>query len=142
MARRINLGKFAMRTPVVIPEPLVGLHLGNPSRGPGDEMEEGKEDEDTKAEGEVGSYVGIKSLSTKEVVQVVTPYNKLVPNLTVDNEKEIYSSDPTTTFRERKRLKGRKLYGDYAMEETIALSSRDEDHMDLPNGLGQIPPPL
>lgn len=64
-----------------------------------------------------------------------------MPNLTVDDENEIYSNDPTTTFRERKMLKGKKFYGDYAMEETIAISSGDEDDMDLPNDLGQILPP-
>lgn len=59
-----------MRTPVVIPEPLVGLHLDNLSRGPGDEVKEEKEEEKedttkTKVK-DVGLYVGIESLSTKE----------------------------------------------------------------------------
>lgn len=40
MARHINLEEIAMRTPVGISKPLVGLHPSKPSQGPHDEVEE------------------------------------------------------------------------------------------------------
>ena len=43
----------------------------------------------------------------------------------------MYSRDATATFCEKTLLKGKKLYGDYSMEETIAISSEDEDDLEL-----------
>lgn len=40
----------------------------------------------------------------------------------MDDARDMYSSDVTATFRERRRLKGKKLYGNYAVEETIIIS--------------------
>lgn len=34
-------------------------------------------------------------------------------------------------FKERRKLRGKKSYSDYAMEETIAISSEDEHNMEL-----------
>ena len=58
-------------------------------------------------------------------------HSKLVPILTVDDAKDMYSKDAIATFRERRRLMGKKLYGDYAVEETITISSEDKDDMEL-----------
>ena len=43
----------------------------------------------------------------------------------VDNARDLYSRDVTSTFGERKRLKGKKFYGNYAVKETMAISSDD-----------------
>lgn len=48
MAMRINPKKLAMRAPVGKSEHLVGLHLGNPSWGPSDEVDEEEEEEEKK----------------------------------------------------------------------------------------------
>lgn len=34
-------------------------------------------------------------------------------------------------MRKRRKLKGKKLYGNYAVEETIAISSKDKDNIEL-----------
>ena len=64
-------------------------------------------------------------------MRVATPQSKLVPQLTVEDAREMYSRDATAVFREKRLLKGKKLYGDYALEETIAISSEDEDDFEL-----------
>jgi hypothetical protein len=69
-----------------------------------------------------------------------TPQSKLVPVLTVDDARDMYSRNATATFREQRKLKGKKLYSDYAMEETIAISSEDEDDMELAKRLRSDPP--
>ena len=71
---------------------------------------------------------------------MATPQSKLVPVLTVDNARAVYSWDATATFRERRRLKGKKLYIDYAVEETITISSEDKDDMKLAKRLKNDPP--
>ena len=35
---------------------------------------------------------------------------KLVPNLTVDNAKDTFSKNAMATFREQRKVKGKKLY--------------------------------
>ena len=63
-----------------------------------------------------------------------------MPNLTVDDAWDMYSQDATATFREMKKIKGKKLYGDYALEMTIAISSKDEDDIELAKQLRSDPP--
>ena len=72
-------------------------------------------------------------------MRAATPQSKLVSVLTVADAKDMYSRDTTATFRERRMLKGKKLYGDYAVEETIAISSEDEDDMELAKRLRSDP---
>lgn len=43
----------------------------------------------------------------------------------------MYFKDMHATLREWRRLKGKKLYNDYAVEETIAISSKDKDNIEL-----------
>ena len=147
MARRINPGEFVMRAPVQLPEPLIELHPGNPSVGAGGEVgeEEEEEEEEEKVEGEVeegatGFTQESEAPQRKKAMRAATPQSKLVPVLTVDDARDMYSRDATATFRERRRLKGKKLYGDYAVEETIAISSEDEDDMELAKRLRSDPP--
>ena len=73
-------------------------------------------------------------------MRVATPQSNLVPVLTVDDARDMFSKDATATFRERRRLKGKKLYGNYAVEETIAISSEDEDDIELAKRLRSDPP--
>ena len=63
-----------------------------------------------------------------------------MPVLTVDNARDMYSRAATAMFRERRRLKRKKLYGDYAVEETIAISSEDDDDIELTKRLRSDPP--
>jgi hypothetical protein len=58
----------------------------------------------------------------------------------VDDARDMYSRNATATFREQRKLKGKKLYSDYAVEETIAISSEDEDDMELAKRLRSDPP--
>ena len=67
----------------------------------------------------------------KKAMRVATPQSKLVHVLTVDDARGMYSRDATATFRGRRKLKGKKPYSNYAVEKTIAISSEDEDDMDL-----------
>lgn len=62
---------------------------------------------------------------------VAIPQSKLVPNLTINDTRDMFSRDTKAVFRKRRKLKGRKLYSDYVVEETIAISSEDEDDMEL-----------
>ena len=148
IARRIDPGEFVMRAPVQLPEPLIELHPGNPSVGAGGEVgeeEEEEEEEEEKVEGEVeegatGFTQESEAPQRKKAMRAATPQSKLVPVLTVDDARDMYSRDATATFRERRRLKGKKLYGDYAVEETIAISSEDDDDMELAKRLRSDPP--
>lgn len=102
-------------------------------------MEEGEEEgeeEEEKVEVEVeegatGFTQDFETLQRKKAMWVATPQSKLVPILTVDNARDMFSRDATAAFMERMRLKGKKLYSDYIVEETIAVSSKDEDNMEL-----------
>ena len=58
-------------------------------------------------------------------MRLATAQSKMVSVFIVDNARDLYSRDMTSTFRERKRLKGKKFYGNYAVEETMAISSED-----------------
>jgi hypothetical protein len=148
---RRNIADEAVQRPQpVVPEPLVGVHPGNPSRGPNDEeaedMEEMEEEEEgTRAEGEEeGGVTGFTQQSEapqrKKAMRAATPQSKLVPDLTVDDARDMFSRDATAAFRERRKLKGKKLYSDYAVEDTIAISSEDEDDMELAKRLRSDPP--
>ena len=147
IVRCFNPEEIAMRAPVGTPELLVGLHLGTSSQGPSDEMkeEEEEEEEDTKVEGKVeegttGYTQESEAPQQKKAIQVATPHSKLVPVLTVDDARDMYSRVTTATFKKRKRLKGKKLYGNYAVEETIAMSKKDKDDMKLTKRLWSDPP--
>src|SRR5450631_2225946 len=148
-ARRINPEEMTVRATNQMPEPLVGLHPGNPSGTAGGEVEEeeeeGEEHEEEEKEGDVeegatGFTQESEAPQRKKAMRVATPQSKLVPVLTVDDARDMYSRDATATFRERRRLKGKKLYGDYAVEETIAISSEDEDDIELAKRLRSDPP--
>ena len=144
MVRQINPGEFIMRAPVQLPEPLIELHPGNPSVGAGGEVGE-EEEEEEKVEGEVeegatGFTQESEAPQRKKAMWAATPQSKLVPMLTVADARDMYSRDGMATFRERQRLKGKKLNGDYAMEETIAISFEDEDDMELAKRLRSNPP--
>ena len=73
-------------------------------------------------------------------MRTATLQSKLVLVLTVDDARDMYSRDTTATFRDRQRLKGKKLYGNYVVEETITISSEDEDDMKLAKRLRSDPP--
>lgn len=136
-ARRVNLEEVSMRALVVAPEPLVQLHPGTSSQGPRDEVEEEEEgEEEEKAEGEVeegatGFTQESEAPQRKKTMRVATPQSKMVLVLTVDDARDMYFCDATATFRERRKLKGKKLYGNYAVDETIAISNEDDDDLDL-----------
>ena len=91
-------------------------------------------------EGATGYTQESEAPQRKKAMRAATPQSKLVPILTVDDARDMYSRDATATFRERRKLKGKKLYGDYAIEETIAISSEDEDDMELAKRLRSDPP--
>ena len=55
----------------------------------------------------------------------------MVPALTVANAQDMYSRYVMATFKEQRRLKGKIFYGDYAVEETIAISFEDEDDLEF-----------
>lgn len=57
--------------------------------------------------------------------------SKLVPNLTVDDTMDMFSRDATTMFRKCRNLKGEKLYSEYVVDETIAISTENKDDMSL-----------
>jgi hypothetical protein len=146
-ARRVNPAELAMMVPYAAPEPLVQLHPGQSSRGPRDEGEEEEEEEgeEPRQEGEVeegatGFTQESEAPQRKKAMRVATPQSKLVPVLTVDDARDMYSRDATEVFRERRKIKGKKLYSDYAVEETIAISSEDEDDMELAKRLRSDPP--
>ena len=149
-ARRINPEEMAMRATTQVPEPLVELHPGNPSRTAGGEVEEEEDEEEEHEEeeekegdveeGAMGFTQESEAPQRKKAMRVATPQSKLVPVLTVDDARDMYSRDATATFRERRKLKGKKLYGDYSMEETIAISSEDDDDIELAKRLRSDPP--
>jgi hypothetical protein len=58
----------------------------------------------------------------------------------MDNTNDMYFKAATATFMERKRLKGNKFYGEYAVEETLAISSEDENDMKLAKQYRSDPP--
>lgn len=52
----------------------------------------------------------------------------------------MFLRDATATFKEGRKMKGRKLFGDYAVEETIAISIEGEGNMELAKRLKSDPP--
>ncbi len=159
IARSINDEEFATPVPFEAVEPLAMLHPGDPAPTEGgDAGEEEVEDEDVEEEEEedgheddlpVGGDVeegatGFTQESEaplrKKAMRTATPQSKLVvPTLTIADAREMYSRDATETFRERRKLKGKKLYGEYSVEETIAISSEDEDDFELGKRLREEP---
>ena len=132
------------------PVPLMELHPGEPSGTAAGEVEEEEEEErdeqeeheEHEGEGEefaTGYTQESEAPLRKKAMRVATPQSKLVPVLTVEDAREMYSRDATATFREKRLLKGKKLYGDYSMEETIAISSEDEDDFELGKRLVEEP---
>jgi hypothetical protein len=80
-----------------------------------EEEEEEEYEEETKVEGEVmegamGFTLESEASQRKKAMQIGTPQSKLVPVITEDNARKMYSRDAIATFRERRRLKGKKLY--------------------------------
>ena len=150
-ARRVNSEAVAMVVRVPDPQPLAQLHPGESSRGRvenDEEEEEEEEDQERVAEGEVEEEVEegatgytqeFEAPLRKKAMLAATPQSKLVPALTLADAREMYSRDATATFREKRRLKGKKLYGEYAGEETIAISSEDEDDFELGKRLREEP---
>ena len=147
-ARRVNPEEATLREQVLEPEPLVQLHPGTSSRGRLEEEEDEEEEQEEKAEGEVeaeleegatGFTQDSEAPQRKKAIGNATPQSKLVPALTVADARDMYSRDATTIFRERRKLKGKKLYIDYAGEETIAISSEDEDDFELGKRLREEP---
>ena len=63
--------------------------------------------------------------------RVATLQSKLVHVLTVDDAHDMYSRDSIAMFKERRRLKSKKFYGDYVLEEKIATSSEDKDDIEF-----------
>jgi len=144
MARRINPEVLAAREPAPLPEPLVGLHPGDSNLGDGGEAGEEEEEEDLPVEGDVeegatGFTQESEAPLRKKAMLTATPQSKLLPALTIADARDMYSRDATATFRERRKLKGKKLYGDYSVEETIAISSEDEDDFELGKRLREEP---
>ena len=150
-ARRVVVDESALTVQVLEPQPqpLMQLDPGSSSRGIVEMGEEEEEDEEMeKAEGEAegeleegatGFTQESEAPQRKKALTTATPQSKLVPALTVADALEMYSRDATATFRERRKLKGKKLYGDYAGEETIAISSEDEDDFELGKRLREEP---
>jgi hypothetical protein len=48
----------------------------------------------------------------------------------INSENDAASRDATMAFRERRKLKGKKLYSEYAVKETMVVSYKDEDNME------------
>ena len=149
MARRINPEEFALRAPVQMPEPLIELHPGNPALTGTVELGEDEEEEEEEGgdkvegdmeEGATGFTQESEAPQRKKAMRAATPQSKLVPVLTVDDVRDMFSRDATAAFRERRKMKGKKLYSDYAVEETIAISSEDEDDLELAKRLRSDPP--
>ena len=111
-------------------------------------MEEDNKDEGwTRIEGEeeaeVTSHTQLaEALRQKKAMRAATPQTKVIPNLTMDNAREMFSNDTTIAFREQMKLKGNKLYSEQAVEETITISSEDEDDMSLQRKRGLPPSPF
>ena len=126
--------------PYVNQLPLVMLHPGGPSRGGEEEEEEEGEERQEMDAGVTGHTQQSEAPRRKKALQTGTPQSKLVPDLTVDDARDMYGRDATAAFRERRRGKGKKLYSDYAPEETIAISSEDEDDREMAKRLRSDPP--
>jgi hypothetical protein len=134
--------------PILHEQPLIMLHPGG-SSGAGLGEGEEKEEEPPMGEGELrleldagltGHTQQSEAPWRKKALQTGTPQSKLVPDLTLDDARDMYARDATSAFRERRRGKGEKLYSDYAAEETIAISSEDDDDREMAKRLRSDPP--
>ena len=146
VARRINPEEIVILGPFAAPEPLVGVHPGLPALTEAGEPgeEEVEEEEEAPLEGDVeegatGYTQESEAPLRKKAMLTATPQSKLVPAFSVDDARDMYSRDATANFRERRKLKGKKLYGDYSVDETIAISSEDEDDFELGKRLREEP---
>lgn len=63
----------------------------------------------------------------KKALWTGTLTSKLIPQLIVDDMMDMLSKDVTMVFRKHNKGEGKKLYSDYAPEETITISNEDED---------------
>ena len=62
-----------------------------------------------------------------KVLQIGTPQSKLLPQVTVNDVRDMFAKDATIVFWERRRGKSKKLYINYTPKETIAISNKDND---------------
>ena len=155
MTRRVNLEEFAMRALFGAPKPLVRVNPGTSSRGPGDKVEEEEEQEqqeDMKAEGEVEEgamgYTQCAFCSSgrnpkppngrklcgwqpRRVSWCLSSLWTMLGTCTSGTQSHVYGEE---------KIKGKKLYGNYTVEETIAISSEDEDDIELAKRLRSNPP--
>jgi hypothetical protein len=83
-----------------------------------EEMEEKEKVEGEVEEGATGFTQESEAPQRKKAMRIATPQSKMVPLLTVDDARDMYSRDATAAFRERRKMKGKKLYSEYAVEET------------------------
>lgn len=125
-------------------EPLfVMLHLGGTSHAREEREGEG-EDEDEEMEEEVedvatmddkgdipDTVVGLiwhiqhsKAPRRKKAMLARTPQSKLISDLMVDNARDMYAQNATTAFCDMRKDKAKKLYSEYAPEETIIYPTR------------------
>lgn len=128
MARRIDPNEMTMME-VEMHKPLVAVHPSDSSQGMDDEIEEEEvEEDDARVEGDVeagamGYTQESEAPQRKKSMRAATLQSKLAPNLVVDDARDIYSSDATSTFRKMRTLKGNHLYSEYGMDNTIAINS-------------------
>ena len=130
------------RAPVNELEPLITVYPGDDEEAEDEveaEEEEGEEEEEEEATRTRPTQQSAAP-RRKKVLRTGTPQSKLVPNLTVDDARDMFSRDATAAFRERRSGKGKKLYNEYAPEETIAISSEDDDDRELAKRLRSDPP--
>ena len=73
-----------------------------------EEEHEEEEKEGNVEEGATGFMQESKAPQRKKATRMATLHSKLVSVLAVDDVRDMYSRDATATFRERKRLKGKK----------------------------------
>lgn len=59
---------------------------------------------------------------------IATPQSKFVPDLSVDDARDMYTRDATVAFHERRKGKGKKLSNEYIKKDTIAISSESDDN--------------
>lgn len=154
-----NLAKHNLSILLVFPhyeELLVMLHLGGSScgvKGDEEEVEEkkgggggrwrgpnhGKGGEGSKENvGVIGHTQQLEVPKFKKDLFVPTRQSKSVPDLMVDDTRDMYARDATMAFCEEGV--GKKLYKEYSKNENISISSEDDDDHEMAKRLRCNPP--
>lgn len=79
----------------------------------------------------IGHTQQSKAPRHNNALQIRKLWSKYVPDLTMDDARDMYARDATVALCEQRSGKAKKFYIHYALDETIDISREDKDNCDM-----------